>query len=396
MGFFSNIFGGKQDPVYDLNDPVLAALIGGKNISKDNAMKIPAVAKNVGLISDMISTIPVKLYKVNEEGKTVEVEDSRVSMLNDDTRDTLSGVEFKRALVEDYLLEKGGYAVINRRKNSNKVQSLNYVESQYVVVNAGTDKVFKSIAFTIQNENYEARNVIRILRNTKNGGTGVSVVDQVEKALVAAYESMVYQLDLVRTGGNKKGFLKSQKRLSEQAMTALKQAWKNMYEEGTEKCIVLNEGVEFQESSATSVELQLNESIQSFAKQIDEIFRWDNDFYLWYKKALLPIIKEFEASLNRDLLLEKEKSFMWFQFDTKDILKGNLKERYEAYRVAKETGWLTLNEIREEENKEAVEGLDIIAMSLGQVVFDINTGEYYVPNTGENIKLGEEGGNSDA
>lgn len=103
---------------------------------------------------------------------------------------------------------------------------------------------------------------------------------------------MVYQLDLVRTGGNKKGFLKSQKRLSEQAMTALKQAWKNMYEEGTEKCIVLNEGVEFQESSATSVELQLNESIQSFAKQIDEIFRWDNDFYLWYKKALLPIIKE--------------------------------------------------------------------------------------------------------
>lgn len=87
---------------------------------------------------------------------------------------------------------------------------------------------------------------------------------------------------------------------------------------------------------------------------------------------------------------------MWFQFDTKDILKGNLKERYEAYRVAKETGWLTLNEIREEENKEAVEGLDIIAMSLGQVVFDINTGEYYVPNTGENIKLGEEGGNSDA
>lgn len=396
MGFFSNIFGGKQDPVYDLNDPVLAALIGGKSISKDNAMKIPAVAKNVGLISDMISTIPVKLYRVNEEGKTVEVEDSRVSMLNDDTRDTLSGVEFKRALVEDYLLEKGGYAVINRRKNSNKVQSLNYVESQYVVVNAGTDKVFKSIAFTIQNENYEARNVIRILRNTKNGGTGVSVVDQVEKALVAAYESMVYQLDLVRTGGNKKGFLKSQKRLSEQAMTALKQAWKNMYEEGTEKCIVLNEGVEFQESSATSVELQLNESIQSFAKQIDEIFRWDNDFYLWYKKALLPIIKEFEASLNRDLLLEKEKSFMWFQFDTKDILKGSLKERYEAYRVAKETGWLTLNEIREEENKEAVEGLDIIAMSLGQVVFDINTGEYYVPNTGENIKLGEEGGNSDA
>lgn len=397
MGFWANLFGTKtieQQGTVEVDEPLLRAILLGQGISKEDALKIPAVAKNVGLITDMISTIPVKLYRRDNEGKMIEVEDERVNLLNFDTKDTLTGVEFKRAMVEDYLLDKGGYAIISRRKNSNKVSSINYTDATYInVMVDGTDHVHKTVTFTADGHEVESRNMIRLLRNTKNGGTGTSVVKQVEAALQAAYESMLYQLNLVKTGGNKKGFLKSQKKLSEDAMKALKLAWQNMYADGSEKCIVLNDGIDFQESSATSVEMQLNESITSFAKQIDEIFRYDNDFYLFYKKAIAPILKEFEASLNRDLLLEKEKSFMWFQFDTKDILKGNLKERYEAYKIAKETGWLTLNEIREEENKEAIEGLDIVAMSLGQIVFDINTGQYYVPNTGENIKLGEGGDN---
>ena len=394
LSSFKNIFS-VDNPAEDVTDPLLKALMNDKNISKENAMKIPAVSKNVGLITDMISTIPIKLYKKDADGKTVEVKDPRVTMLNRDTKDTLSGPEFKRAIVEDYLMDKGGYAIINRQVNRNKVVSLNYVRAEKVSVSVGTDPVFKSVQFSVDGTVYENRNVIRLLRCTKNGGSSKPLINQVESALQTAYESMKYQLGMVRTGGHKKGFLKSQKKLAKEALDALKEAWKSLYEEGSEKCIILNGGIEFQEAAATAVEMQLNQSIINFNKQIDEIFRWDNDFFMYFKKAIVPILTEFEASLNRDLLLEREKDTMWFQFDTKDILKGNLKERYEAYRIAKETGWLTLNEIREEENKEAVDGLDIIAMSLGQVVYDVNTGQYYVPNTGENIKIGEKGGNSD-
>ena len=394
LSSFKNIFS-VDNPAEDVTDPLLKALMNDKSISKENAMKIPAVSKNVGLITDMISTIPIKLYKKDADGKTIEVNDPRVAMLNRDTKDTLSGPEFKRAIVEDYLMDKGGYAIINRQVNRNKVVSLNYVRAEKVSVSVGTDPVFKSVQFTINGTVYENRNVIRLLRCTKNGGSGKPLINQVESALQTAYESMKYQLGMVRTGGHKKGFLKSQKKLAKEALDALKEAWKSLYEEGTEKCIILNDGIEFQEAAATAVEMQLNQSIINFNKQIDEIFRWDNDFFMYFKKAIVPILTEFEASLNRDLLLEREKDTMWFQFDTKDILKGNLKERYEAYRIAKETGWLTLNEIREEENKEAVDGLDIIAMSLGQGMYDVNTGQYYVPNTGENIKIGEKGGNSD-
>ena len=50
------------------------------------------------------------------------------------------------------------------------------------------------------------------------------------------------------------------------------------------------------------------------------------------------------------------------QFDTTDLERGDIKTRYEAYRIALgragEPGWMTPNEIRLFENQPAVEGGD--------------------------------------
>ena len=97
--------------------------------------------------------------------------------------------------------------------------------------------------------------------------------------------------------------------------------------------------------------------------------------------AIYPIVKAFETALNRDLLLEKEKKNYFFEFDVKEIVKANLQERYNAYKTAKETGFMTLNEIRRAENMNYVEGLDVVNVGLGAVLYDTNTHKYYTPNT---------------
>lgn len=388
MGFFDLFKVKNQIPQSDNVDPLLLALLNQEAITRDMAMSIPAVARNVGIITDLISTIPVKLYRLEEENgekKIVEVADSRADLLNKDTHDTLTGVEFKKALVEDYLLGKGGYAYINRAKNT--IKSIHYVPENCVSIQTSTDKVFKANQYAIDGKAIEPYELLRVIRKTKNGASGVSLVDQIAKAIDAAYQTMVYQLTLVKTGGNKKGFLKSQGQLSEEAMQQLKDAWRNLYETNSSKVIVLNKGIEFQESSATSVEMQLNESIKSLNDQINDIFNYSDDFSKMFKLAIEPILASFEAALNRDFLLEREKKNYFFRFDTKEIKKGSLKERYEAYKIARETGWLTINEIRYEENKPRIEGMDSLVMSLGNIIFDVNTGKFYVPNTSENIDL---------
>ena len=42
---------------------------------------------------------------------------------------------------------------------------------------------------------------------------------------------------------------------------------------------------------------------------------------------------------------------------------------------------MTLNEIRRAENMEWIEGLDVVNVGLGAVLYDVNKHVYYTPNT---------------
>jgi hypothetical protein len=128
--------------------------------------------------------------------------------------------------------------------------------------------------------------------------------------------------------------------------------------------------------------MQLDENKKTLQAEINNIFHIYDDYDKTFKTAIYPIIKAFETALNRDLLLEKEKGKYFFEFDVKEIVRATLKERYESYKLAKETGFLTINEIRRYENLNEVEGLDVVDLGLGSVLYNIETGEYYTPNTG--------------
>ena len=373
-------------PVTD--DVLLQALLNNEAITREKALTIPTVSGAVDFISNCVACMPVKLYKY-KKGKVEEVEnDSRTELLNGDTGDTLDAFQMKKAMVEDYLLGKGGYCYI--QKNRNDVTGLYYVKDIYITAYPNYKPIFKDFYILVEGETYKPYEFLKILRNTKDGATGTGVTEEVSKALETAYQTLIYQLGLVKTGGNKKGFLKSATKLSEEAMTKLKQAWQNMYQNNTESVVILNNGLDFKESSNSSVEMQLNESKKTLTEEINDIFHiHPEDFNLTFKEAIYPIVKAFETALNRDLLLEKEKKNMFFEFDVKEIIKANIKERYEAYDMAIKSGWKSINEVRKEENLNYIEGMDVLNLGLSAVLYDINTHQYYTPNTDSTTTITE-------
>ena len=362
-----------------VSDVLLEAIINGGSITRAQALSIPSVAANVDFISNCIAAMPVKLYK-RKDGHVEEVtDDTRVRLLNTDTGDTLDAFQMKKALVTDYFLGKGGYCYIQRNKND--VTGLYYVQDDYVVINYDFQPIYKTYIIYVYENQYQPYEFIKLLRNTQTGAWGVGIVDELTEALESAFETMKFQLGLVKTGGNKKGFLKSENKLTDEAMTLLKNAWRKLYANNTENVVVLNKGLDFKEASNTAVEMQLNETIESLDKQIDKIFHIYADFNETFKFAIYPIIKAFETALNRDLLLEKEKGKYFFEFDVKEIIKADIKSRYEVYRMSKECQMTTINERRRMENMNEIEGGDVIDLGLGAVLFDVNTQTYYTPNT---------------
>ncbi len=384
-----------------VDDVLLQALLNGETITREKVMTLPSVNGAVDFISNCIASMPVKLYKVRD-GKVEEVEkDDRVKMLNGDTGDTLDAFQMKKAMVNDYLLGKGGYCYI--RRNRNDVTGLFYVEDRYITIMKVYEPIFKQYEIFVggfergkekEYGTYKPWQFIKLLRNTKDGASGVGLTVEVSKALETAYQTLLYQLGMVSTGGNKRGFLKSQRKLAQDEINTLKKAWANLYANNNENVVVLNNGLEFQEASNSAVETQLNESKKTLQDEINALFHlYPDDFERTFKEAIYPIVKAFETALNRDLLLEKEKKNHFFEFDVKEIVRVSIKERYEAYKLAKETGFMTLNEIRRRENMQHIEGLDVVNVGLGAVLYDTNRHVYYTPNTDTIGDIGDGGSN---
>ena len=376
----------REVDVNTVDDVLLRAILNGEAIKREDAMTLPAVSGAVDFIAGTIASMPVKLYK-SKDGKVEEQrKDPRVKMLNCDTGDTLNAFDLKKAMVEDYLMGKGGYCYIER--DLNEVVALKYIPDDYISILRDPNPLNKHFMIWCYDQEFYPFQFIKLLRNTKDGAQGIGLCDEVSKALETAYNMMKYQLMLVKGGGNKKGFIKSQKKLAQEEINLLKAAWANLYANDQSNVVVLNNGLDFQEASNTSVEMQLNESKKTLENEINNIFHISDDYYETFKAAIYPIVKAFETELNRVLLLEKEKDKYFFEFDVKEIVRANIKERYEAYKIAKEIGLKTLNELRRDENLNDIEGLDVVDFGLGSVLYDVNTHTYYTPNTGD-VKGGD-------
>ena len=390
MGIFDRLF--KRETIVDtstISDPLLKAILGDISIDRTSALEIPVVSSSIDLICNTFAMIPFKLYKEEmKDGKRVtkEVDDERVRLINDDTTDKLDGFQFKKAMAEDYLLGKGGYAYI--KKIGNNYKGLFYVADNYISITKNSDPIFKNYDILVNGNTYKSHEFIKLLRNSKDGASGTGLTSEISRALKTAYKRLEYDYDLARTGGSRKGFIKSSKKLDEKGIEALKKSWEQYYQ-GNANTVVLNDGLEFQEASNTSKENEIDAKNQTFIKEIKDIFHIGNTYENTIKNAVMPIAIAFATALNRDFLLEKEKKSYYFAPDTKELLKGSLKERYDAYKVAIETGFKTRNEIRYMEDDDAIKGLDMISLGLGDVLLNAETGEIYTPNTNQLFKMGE-------
>ena len=384
----------RENEIRQSDDLILKSFLSENTISEREAMNIPAVSKCVNLIADTVSMIPIKLYKEeNTDGKrkTVEVEDERCDLFNLDTKDTLDGVQFKRALVRDYLLFGGAYAYIKKRRNT--VKSFNYVSFENVHIIENFDPIFKDYNILIGGQSYKPFEFLKVLRSTKDGANGIGIINQNQELLKVAYLTLKFEQSLVSTGGSKKGFIKSEKKITKEAMDSLKRAWRELYCNTENNVIVLNDNLDFKEASNTSTEMQLNENKNSINNSILDIFGVPTDWNweTFIKAAVMPILSAIECALNRDLLLEKEKKSFYFAFDTKEITKGDIKTRFEAYKTALDANLMQIDECRYMEDLKPL-GLNFIKLGLQDVLFNPQTKEVYTPNTNKVTNISDTGG----
>lgn len=356
------------------------------NVTRKQALSVPAVASALFLISGIIAGIPIKLYRRDGNTITEITDDERTKLLNIETNSILGAFETKQAMINDLIMEGACYCYIG--KDGNNATSLQYLPKYRVSVLDNGKLIDRTVLFLVDGNYYDNFNIMRAVRNSNDGVHGRGLLDDNATQISSMYNALVYENGVI-SKGVRKGFLKSEGRLTVKALEALKKAWRMMTAKlGTSDVIVLNKGITFESADSTAVENQLNESKQTNADLIyklfgftDKTFTDEKAFNIFVKTTIMPIVNCFVEAINRAMLLETEKGNLYFSLDMNDLLKADMLTRFNAYKTALDSNWINVDEIRQREDLSPM-GIDFVSMNLANVFYYPDTKKVYTPNTG--------------
>lgn len=385
-----------EEESIQFSDALLEAFLQDDYVSRKMAMNVPTFAGCINTIANTIASVPIYLYKRQEDGSAEKVEDNRANLLNYDTCDTFTGCDLKKAIVKDYYTNKGGYIYINRKRLA--VESIHYVDPDRITFMINDDPIFKQYKILVNGKAYRPHEFIKVLRTTQNGWKSTSLIAENATVLSVAYNSLKFENALVKKGGNKKGFLQAAHKIADDALKVLKDGFRKLYSNDSENVVILNDGVTFKEASETSVEMQMNENKKSNANEICKLFNMPPaiinggatpaERLAYVQDCIIPLLDTICTALNRDLLLEREKKDYFFAADTYELTKADIKTRFEAYANGIKNGFLQIDDIRRQENMKSL-GLDFVKLGLQDVLFNPENGWLFTPNMGLKVNIND-------
>ena len=247
MSWVKNLFGTEtradENAFIDTADEVdltLPSYDATTTVTRQQALSVPAVASALFLISGIIAGIPIRLYKRDGNTITEIMDDERTKLLNIETNSILGAFETKQAMINDLILEGSCYCYIG--KNGNDAESLQYLPKNRVSVLDNGKLIDRVVYYLVDGYYYDNFNIMRAVRNSKDGVRGRGLLDDNAMHISSMYNALVYENGVI-SKGVRKGFLKSEGRLTVKALEALKKAWRYMTSKlGQSDVIVLNKG----------------------------------------------------------------------------------------------------------------------------------------------------------
>lgn len=200
---------------------------------------------------------------------------------------------------------------------------------------------------------------------------GDSVISLARHSLGAQVAQVEYQARSYGDGMLIKGALSTpEQNLTPDVAQQIKQQWKSTYSGvgASHDIAVLHSGVKFEPISLTPEDAQFIQTRKWGHTEIATLFgipasrlngetstgtyqNQTQDDLVYYQQAVMPRVKRIEACLNNDPdLFGTTIASKWEpRFNEKDVLRSDIKTRYEVYEIARRIGSLSQNDIRDAE-----------------------------------------------
>jgi HK97 family phage portal protein len=340
-------------------------------VTFDTAMQLSAVWACVKLVSETVASLPVSVYKTTQNGREIDENHDLTVLFSGKVNRYQTKVEFFETVLLNLLVYGNAYCQI--QKFGDKIVGLLPLMSSQMEVQLMRDGSLTYEYYHDTGVQVYAEQSIWHLKLFGNGIVGLSPIAHQRNTLGIAIAAEKAVTNIYRNGAKPSGVLTLDKWLTPEQRDQVRQKFYSLSGGNQDRLMVLEGGMKFDAISLSPQDIELLASRQF---QISEICRWygvpsvmindTSSTTVWgsgiaqivegfYKVTLRPILEKIEASMQVHLNKTRNREI---EFDFNALTRGDMKARYEAYRIGIHGGFLKPDEARTAEGLPKAEGGD--------------------------------------
>ncbi|MEM7619775.1 MAG: phage portal protein [Pseudomonadota bacterium] len=347
------------------------------NVTSETVQQLPEVYACLKVLSETIGSLPLIMYQRRPDGSKSRVDDHPIAdLLQHEPNPDQDACEFRTQMTWDLALHRNAFAEIFPGPRG-------AVDRMYRLDPANVDVIKGQKSGNRQNYLYEVledhgtrRRILpenmfhlRGSPTTSDNLMGRSLLTDGYRVFARALALEDYSRRFFDNDATPGGIVRLQKSFqnTEQAHE-YRSRWQGQFTgPNRHKIAVLDSGGEYQAINVPNDKAQFIETTKEVSLQILRLFRMPPHKVMNLDRAtfsnieeqslsfvidtLLPLLVGWEKAIKRQLILRRE---YFAEYNVAGLLRGDLKTRYEAYAMARNWGWLSVNDIRKLENMDPI------------------------------------------
>ena len=367
----------------------------GTNVNERSAMQMTAVYACVRVLAESLASLPLHLYYRNGSSREKAEEHPLFFLLHDEPNPEMTSYVFRETLMTHLLLFGNAYAQILRNGKGEVLGLYPLMPNRMSVERDDGGRLFyRYTRFdteppTMNNDQVilTPQEVLHIPGLSYDGLVGFSPIAACRNAVGAGIAAETYSSRFFANGAAPSGVLEHPGLIRNPEK--LRESWNAAYggSRNAGKVAILEEGMKFTPVSISPQDSQLLETRKFTVEEICRIFRvpphlvqnldraaFNNieqmsiDFVMY---SLMPWLVRWEQSMAKVLLSHDDKRRFEIRFNVDGLLRGSHKERYEAYAVGVNNGFLCPNDVRRLENMDLIPDGDIFMVQGAMMPLDM-------------------------
>ncbi len=346
----------------------------GIRVDHDIALTYSALWACVRIISETLASLPWNVDRVRPDGGRDREPDHDVDfLLNGMANSETPSFEFKQALIAWVLTWGNGYAEVERDRSGDPVALWQIPPDR---IQAGRDDRGR-LAYLVKPVRGDdvvlpARDVLHLKGLGWDGVQGYDVISYAAQNVGLGLGMERFGADFFGNGAHPSGILETDETLGDTAVRNLKGTFLSAARgQGTP---VLEDGVKWKSIGVPPEAAQFLESRKLGVLDICRFYRVpphmaadldratfsniEHQAIEFVTHTIMPWAVRFEQECNAKLLPRPRtgRRRLFVRINLNALLRGDIKSRYEAYRIGRHGGWLSANDIRRLEDQNPLPG----------------------------------------